>query len=122
MRQGKATTFLKLIMAFVYGLGQWAWIVTVFGFAYRWLSDRDGTARRYLTEAVFPFYIIHQTAIVIIAFEVAKLRLPIAVEAAVVIFGCALTCLLTFELVRRLRWLRPWFGLRPQTKPLSQLY
>jgi hypothetical protein len=105
---------LKMAMAFVYGFDQWAWLVAAFGFASRWLSHRDGPARRYLTEAVFPFYIIHQTAIVVVAWEVARLRLPIGVEAAVIILGCVLSCLLTYELVRRVDWLRPWLGLKPR--------
>jgi hypothetical protein len=106
--------WLKVTMALVYGFDQWAWLTVAFGFAWRWLGHRDGPARRYLTEAVFPYYIIHQTAIVVVAYRVAKLGLPIAVEAAVVIGGCVLTCVLTFELVRRVEWLRPLFGLKAQ--------
>ena len=105
-----------MAMAFVYGFDQWAWLVAAFGFASRWLSHRDGPARRYLTEAVFPFYIIHQTAIVVVAWEVSKLRLPIGLEAAVIILGCVLSCLVTYELVRRVDWLRPWFGLKPRPR------
>jgi glucan biosynthesis protein C len=103
---------LKLPMSFVYGLDQWAWFVAAFGFAHRWLVGRDGPLRRYLTEAVFPYYIVHQTALVVIAYEVARLRLPLALEAAAIVVGCVLSCALTFELVRRVHWLRPWFGLK----------
>ena len=104
---------LKVAMAFVYGFDQWAWLVAAFGFASRWLSHRDGPARRYLTEAVFPFYIIHQTAIVVVAWEISKLRLPIGLEASAIILGCVLSCLATYELARRVEWLRPWLGLKP---------
>jgi hypothetical protein len=48
--------------------------------------------RRYLTEANFPCYIIHQTAIVVVAYEVSKLRLPLIFEAAAIIAGCILSC------------------------------
>ena len=97
---------------FGYGVYQWACIATVLGFARRWLN-RDGQLRRYLTEAVFPFYIVHQTAIIVLAHALREQRLPAPVEAAVVIAGTAATCLLTFEVVRRVGWLRPLFGLRP---------
>jgi hypothetical protein len=40
-------------------------------------SRRGASAVRcYLTEAILPYYIIHQTAIVVVAYEVSKLRLP----------------------------------------------
>jgi hypothetical protein len=45
---------LKIVMAFVYGCDQWAWIVAVAGFAYRYLLTADGPWRRYLTEAISP--------------------------------------------------------------------
>ena len=42
----------------------WLAIVAVLGFARRHLN-RDNAARRYLTTAVFPVYILHQTVIVV---------------------------------------------------------
>src|SRR3546814_6517535 len=47
----------------VWAFDQWVWILALLGFA-RLLLNHDNTARRYLTDAVFPLYIIHQTAIV----------------------------------------------------------
>jgi hypothetical protein len=43
-----------------YGFYQWLCIVAVLGFARRWLTA-DSAARRYLTDAIFPYYIEHQT-------------------------------------------------------------
>jgi hypothetical protein len=108
---------IKLPMAFVYGFDQWAWFAAAFGFSHRWLSGCDGPVRRYLTEAIFPYYIVHQTAIVVVAYEVSKLRLPLMFEAAAIIIGCVLSCALTFELVRRTGWLRPCFGLKAAGRP-----
>jgi hypothetical protein len=62
---------------------------------------------------VFPFYILHQTAIVIFAHELARLRLPLALEGAAIVALTGLSCAAGFELVRRVRWLRPVFGLKP---------
>jgi len=41
-------------------------MVAVLGFA-RAGSPRDSALRRYLTDAIFPYYIVHQTAIIMIA-------------------------------------------------------
>ena len=92
-------------------LQAWMAIVALLGFARRhW--NRDSPLRRYLTEAIFPFYILHQTAIVVIAYHLDKLSLPLALEVALVIAGTAAVCWGGFEVVRRISALRPMFGLK----------
>jgi hypothetical protein len=98
-----------------YGLDQWSFIAAILGFARRHLAQRDGPARRYLTEAIFPFYIIHQTTIVVCACWLAKLNLPLALEAAILVAATAASCVITYEAARRSGWLRPLFGLKLQT-------
>jgi hypothetical protein len=112
---------VKVPMAFVYGLQQWSWIVVAFGFARLHLARRDGPLRRYLTEAIFPYYIIHQPAIVIVGYELVRLRLPLALEAAILVLSTVAICVLTFEAVRRVPLLRPWFGLKPLARPGAAL-
>jgi glucan biosynthesis protein C len=104
---------LKVAMAFVYGCDQWAWIVAAAGFAFRYLTVADGPWRRHLTEAIFPYYIIHQTAIVVFAHELARLGWPLPVEIPLVILLTALACVAGCELIRRVPWLRPAFGMKP---------
>jgi len=94
-----------------YGCYQWFCIVALLGFAGRGLN-RDSAARRYLTDAMFPYYIMHQTAIILIAHQLGAAGLPASVEAAIVIAGTVAACAATYELVRRVRLLRPLFGLR----------
>jgi hypothetical protein len=101
----------KVYGATAYGCYQWFCIVAVLGFARRWLN-RESSARRYLTDAVFPYYIVHQTAIILIAHGLKGLGLPAALEAAIVIGGTVLACAATYEVVRRIPLLRPLFGLR----------
>ena len=102
---------VRVYGAMAYGGYQWFCIVVVLGFAQRWLN-RDSPARCYLTEAVFPYYIVHQTAIILIAHQLKGLGLSAGLEAAIVIGGTAMTCAATYEMVRRIRLLRPLFGLR----------
>jgi len=109
---------LKVLMSLDYGLDQWAWIAAALGFARKHLSGRDGPLRRYLTEAVFPYYIVHQTAIIVVAHELVKYRLPLGWEVAVIFIATVATCALTFEAVRRVSWLRPWFGLKREAVPI----
>ncbi|MFI5032146.1 MAG: hypothetical protein ACHQPH_15730 [Reyranellales bacterium] len=104
---------LKVAMAFVYGCDQWVWIVAAAGFAYRYLLTADGPWRRYLTEAIFPCYVIHQTVIVVFAHELARLQWPLLVEIPMVLLLTALACVAGCEAIRRVPWLRPAFGMKP---------
>jgi hypothetical protein len=102
---------LKLYGGIAYGFYQWLCIVAVLGFARCWLTA-DSAVRRYLTDAIFPYYIVHQTAIIMIAHELHGRDLPAWLEASVVISGTIAACVLTYEIVRRIAILRPLFGLR----------
>jgi Acyltransferase family len=103
--------WLKLYGGLAYGFYQWLGMVAVTGFARRWFIA-DSALRRYLTEAVFPFYIVHQTAIIMIAHALQGSDLPAWLEAGIVIAGTIGACMLTYEFVRRVPILRPLFGLR----------
>jgi hypothetical protein len=104
---------LRLYGGIAYGCYQWFCIVAILGFARRWLTA-DSSVRRYLTDAIFPYYIVHQTAIVMIAHALHGRGLPASLEAGIVISGTLATCVLTYEIVRRITILRPLFGLRPE--------
>jgi hypothetical protein len=101
---------LKIYGGGAYGCYQWFCIVAVLGFARRWLNW-DSPVRRYLTDAVFPYYIVHQTAIILIAHELKSLGLPAWIEATIVTGGTLAICAATYEVVRRVHVLRPLFGL-----------
>jgi glucans biosynthesis protein C len=105
---------LRFLQRVVFALDQWAFIVAACGFARRHLKA-DGPARRYLTDAIFPFYIVHQTAIIVIAVGMRPLALPPAAEAAALIVLVGLVCVATYEVVKRMPPLRPLFGLKART-------
>lgn len=102
---------IRLAIDFAYGFYQWLCILAVLGFARRWLT-KDSPARRYLTDAIFPYYIVHQTVIILIAHGLRGAGLSPGVEAAIIIGGTAGACVATYEIVRRVSWLRPLFGLK----------
>ncbi|MFL6600080.1 MAG: acyltransferase family protein [Steroidobacteraceae bacterium] len=101
---------LRLLQRGVYGAEQWLAIVAVLGFARRHLVQ-DNAARRYLTAAIFPLYILHQTVIVVVAHSLKPVHLEPAVEGALLLLVTASACFLGYEVVRRVRILRPLFGL-----------
>jgi len=106
----------------VFGIDQWTAIAAVLGFARRYLNH-DNATRRYLTTAIFPVYILHQTLIVVVAHALKPVNLIPAVEGPLLILVTAAGCLAGYEIIRRSAVLRPLFGLAPRvipTQPLAQ--
>ncbi len=105
----------RMLMRVVYMLCAWSAIVAVCGFAHRHLN-RDNASRAYLTEAVFPVYILHQTLIVSIAHLIKPARIAPATEGLILIVLTLTISFGVFELVRRVAVLRPFLGLGPRRK------
>lgn len=112
---------LRWFAGSAYGCYQWLAMAAVLGFARCHLTTADGPVRRYLTDAIFPYYIVHQTAIIVIAHALRGSGLSAGSEAAIVISGTALTCVVTYEIVRRIAWLRPLFGLRMEARASGRI-
>lgn len=95
------------------GLYLWTALLTVLGYARVYL-DRPFRWLPYATEAVFPWYILHQSLIVVLVFWLAPKHLGPWREPALVLVGTVLGCALLHELlIRRVGLLRPLFGLKP---------
>jgi len=106
---------LKLAMRVVFATDTWCAIVAILGFGAKHLN-RGGPALRYLTLGVFPFYLVHQTLIVVMAHHLAKLGLPQGVEAVILIVATFAGCFATYEIVRRIPVVCWLFGLKSQPR------
>jgi peptidoglycan/LPS O-acetylase OafA/YrhL len=104
---------LRFVMRFVYATDTWCAIAAILGFGAKHLN-RETPALRYLTLGVFPFYLVHQTLIVVMAHHLAKLALPQPLEALILIVLTFAGCFATYELVRRIPGVRMLFGLKGQ--------
>ena len=74
--------------------------------------------RRVLTQAIFPFYLIHQTIIVVAGHYLDELQLALWLEAPLLIGVTALGCWLFYDLGRRVPPLRVWIGLPSKNKEM----
>jgi hypothetical protein len=114
---GSAARLLRMV---VYSTVQWCGVLAAFGFAHRHLN-RDSALRRYLTDAVFPVYILHQTLTILLARALAPADLPPAAEGLLLVAGTFTLSFAGYECVRRVRWARPLFGLKPEVaKPFAE--
>ena len=89
----------------------WLTIVGMMGFGKRYL-DKTSSALTYLAEASYPLYILHQTVIVVLAFYIVQLALPIAVQAFLLFVLAVAGAFALYEIVRRVTPLRFLFGMR----------
>lgn len=94
------------------GLFAWTTLLAILAWGKHAL-DRPFPWLPYATEAVFPWYVLHQSAIVLLAYWLVPLRLGAPLEATLVVLGTVATCALLHEFViRRVGFLRPLFGLK----------
>ena len=100
------------LSALITYLNSWLWIIAIFGWGYH-LLNRPMKWLPYATEAVYPWYILHQTITIVVGYNLTQLRLGPVVEPALVLLATIGGCLLLHEFViRRTRFLRPLFGLK----------
>ena len=95
----------------LYAAQQWLWIAAFLGFGHRHVRQ-GGRVLEYLTQGVFPFYIVHQTIIVVSEYWLKPLGLTAPQEGATLVVVTAAGCVASYEIVRRVGWLRPLFGLK----------
>lgn len=97
----------------------WGAIVALIGVAERYLNH-DHRWRATLTDAVFPFYLIHQTVIVLTEFWIRPLQLNPLIEFGVLVAATIAGCWAFYLIGRDVSWLRPLIGLRRRAGPLTR--
>ncbi|GAA0732669.1 acyltransferase family protein [Sphingomonas japonica] len=89
----------------------WSMVLVLFLAADRFLN-RDHRWRATLGEAVFPFYLIHHSAIVVTAWATLPLAFDPWSQFAILLAATGTACALFYLIGRRIGWLRPLIGLR----------
>ncbi|MBE0528864.1 MAG: acyltransferase [Thermoleophilia bacterium] len=106
-------------MRILYEIGVWCVILGLLGLAQRFFTA-GGPVLGYATEAAYPFYILHQTVIVIIAYFVVQWDWAVGLKfAAIAVASFALSLLIYEVAVRRWGPVRFLFGMKPRKKPLA---
>jgi hypothetical protein len=96
----------------VHGIHSWCWIMVMFRIGMRFLAH---TSKRleYLREAVYPVFIVHQPAIVFIAFYAVQWDVSLMVKLLITVIGTLAISLGFYEfLVRRIGPVRVLFGMK----------
>jgi hypothetical protein len=104
-------SWLIIMGMLIYSFVRVAGVLTVLALAYRYLNKKSPSLS-YFNEAVYPFYIVHQTIIIVLAYNLAPLELGPIIEPLSVIILTVLLCFICFEIIRRSDILKPLFGVR----------
>jgi peptidoglycan/LPS O-acetylase OafA/YrhL len=92
----------------------WVWVLALLGVGHAFLN-RETRVLRYANSAAYPFYLLHQTVIVAVAFVVVRWEVgALAQFGAVAIASFAISLGLYEYAVRRTNATRFLFGLKPR--------
>ena len=107
---------IRILVSLVSALNHWAWIFCVVGFA-GFYMNRPSPLLRYANPAILPWYLLHQTLIIVFAWTLKPLGLPIVFEAVILLVLTVAGCIGGYEIIRRVRILRWLCGMPPTTVP-----
>ncbi len=100
----------------IYGFDRLVWVLAILGLGFR-LLNKPSTQLSYFNDAVYPFYILHQTFIIALGYELSRFNLGGPLESLLVISLTFVALFVCYELIRRSNILRPVFGLKLLTHP-----
>lgn len=110
------STPIHFTEAFAKVFNLWAWILCFFGYAATYLN-KPSKLLSYTNQAVYPFYILHQTIMIIIGYYLMDLSWGFIPKFGIMIFGTFLGSWIIYEfLIRRWKPIRPLFGLKTSKK------
>jgi hypothetical protein len=106
----------------VYPVIAWSWIMMLVGYIKKYF-DKPHRIHQYVNEAIYPYYILHQTVIVILAFYVVKVEESILAKYLFIVSFALVLCFYLYHIfIRPYNVMRILFGMKPKKKrlPLRQ--
>ena len=102
-----------IALHFMRNFNTWFWVLALLGLGHRYLSN-PGRVLRYLSESSYPFYILHQTLIVLIGYYVVQTRVPLGIKFVTIVVASLIATFGLYEVfVRRWNPVRLPFGMKP---------
>lgn len=99
--------------AYLEVLSAWCTIVGLLGAGRRYL-DRPSPALSYLAEGSYPIYMLHQTAIVLLAWYAVRMDNGWPAQWIALLASSVVATFALYEVVRRVPAFRPLFGMKPK--------
>jgi glucan biosynthesis protein C len=100
----------------VRSFNSWFWLVAILGFSSKYLN-LNNEVLKYAREAVLPFYILHQTVIVVIGFYIANWDTSVMEKYLILSTLSFGVIIASYELlIKRINGLRFLFGMKAKTE------
>jgi len=109
-----------ILFHFLRNFNTWFWLMALMGFGKRYL-DFKTRGLQYTTEAAYPFYILHQTVIIIVGFFVVQWSAGLGLKFLIIAITSLGVILLIYDaVIRRMNLLRFLFGMKLVKKALQE--
>lgn len=95
----------------LYGLESMSWMLAILGFGSLYLNKSSNTLR-YFSSAVYPVYIVHLPVQFILSYFLFPVDLSAELKLALLLVGTLGISLLLYEGIKRIKWIRPLFGMK----------
>lgn len=116
LKPGYGSGFGQLVAVALRGFSSWLWLLLILGLG-RKLLNFENRFLRYMREAFYPFYIIHQPLILALGYYTRGWEVPLLIRALSIVVSTSVGTILIYDLcVRRTNVTRFLFGLRPLPK------
>ena len=102
---------LVSLPVYVIAIESMSWILVVLAFGSRYLN-KPGSVLTYLSEAAYPVYILHMVFLYLGSMLLFRLVMPAPLQFTLLLLITLAGCFTTFEVIRRVSWLRVVFGLK----------
>ncbi|RAJ04046.1 peptidoglycan/LPS O-acetylase OafA/YrhL [Chitinophaga skermanii] len=96
-------------------LNSWLWVFALVGYGKRYFNKQHRLLP-YLNQAIYPFYILHQTVIVVFAFYVVQTNDTIDMKYLFLVISTFLFCMIAYHVfIRPFNVMRFLFGMKPKS-------
>ena len=103
-------TGLRFLFAYTATIYVWSCILTLLGLGQRFLN-RESSVLRYLTGAIFCYYVLHQTITVAAGYYLTEYQLGVVVESILLVAITVVGCAGGYEILRRIPHVGILFGI-----------
>ena len=101
-----------ILSQFIQAISTWSWLIVIINLASRYLTGTNKFLK-YANTAVLPFYILHQTVIIVISFYVVQWNAGVGLKYLTISTTSFVVIMILYEfLIRRVNILRFLFGMR----------
>ena len=96
---------------FIIGFESMCWMLAVFGYGSFYLNHQS-KALTYFKDAVYPVYILHMPLQALLSYLIIPINIPSLLKLIFLIIGILLCSIFLYEIIKKMNWVRPIFGLK----------